>query len=48
MSATTASRFGKEGSDKRRVFAVLHVPPIESPVRAAVVAEHRAKKELES
>jgi hypothetical protein len=33
-----------EGSDKRRFFAVLHVPPITSPVdavRAAIVAEHR-------
>lgn len=33
-----------EGSDKRRFFAVLHVPPIQSPldaVRAAIVAEHR-------
>lgn len=35
-----------EGSDKRRFFAVLHVPPIMSPqdaVRAAIVAEHRSK-----
>lgn len=35
-----------EGSDKRRFFAVLHVPPITSPqdaVRAAIVAEHRQK-----
>jgi hypothetical protein len=34
-----------EGSDKRRFFAVLHIPPIDSPVaavRAAIVAEHRA------
>ena len=33
-----------KGSDKRRFFAVLHVPPITSPVeavRAAIVAEHR-------
>lgn len=33
-----------EGSDKRRFFAVLHVPPIQSPVdavRAAIVAERR-------
>jgi hypothetical protein len=33
-----------EGSDKRRFFAVLHVPPIMSPVeavRAAIVAEQR-------
>ena len=35
-----------DGSDKRRFFAVLHVPPITSPVdavRAAIVAEQRAK-----
>jgi hypothetical protein len=35
-----------EGSDKRRFFAVLHVPPITSPteaVRAAIVAEQKAK-----
>jgi hypothetical protein len=34
-----------EGSDKRRFFAVLHVPPITSPVdavRAAIVTEHRS------
>lgn len=34
-----------EGSDKRRFFAVLHLPPITSPVeavRAAIVAESRA------
>lgn len=34
-----------EGSDNRRVFSVLHIPPIDSPaaaVRAAIVAEHRA------
>ena len=33
-----------EGSDKRRFFAVLHVPPIDSPVaavRAAIVAGSR-------
>jgi hypothetical protein len=33
-----------EGSDKRRFFAVLHLPPITSPVeavRAAIVAENR-------
>lgn len=35
-----------EGGDKRRFFAVLHQPPITSPVaavRAAIVAEQRAK-----
>lgn len=34
-----------EGDTKRRFFAVLHVPPVDSPlaaVRAAVVAEKRA------
>ena len=34
-----------EGSDKRRFFAVLHLPPIMSPldaVRAAIVAEQRS------
>ena len=33
-----------EGSTKRRFFAVLHSPPIVSPldaVRAAIVAEHK-------
>lgn len=34
-----------EGSDRRRFYAVLHVPPVTSPaaaVRAAIVADHRA------
>jgi hypothetical protein len=34
-----------DGSTKRRFFAVLHIPPIDSPVtavRTAIVAEHRA------
>lgn len=33
-----------EGSEKRRFFAVLHVPPITSPVdavRAAIIAEKK-------
>ena len=33
-----------EGSDKRRFFAVLRIPPVDSPidaVRAAIVAEQR-------
>jgi hypothetical protein len=33
-----------EGSDKRRFFAVLHLPPVTSPieaVRAAIVQEHK-------
>jgi len=36
-----------EGSDKRRFFAVLHVPPVTSPaeaVRAAIIAEQRNGK----
>src|ERR1700730_14129431 len=36
-----------EGSTKRRFFAVLHIPPITSPldaVRAAIVAEQRARQ----
>ena len=35
-----------EGSDKRRFFAVLHQPPVTSPVeavRAAIVAEQRSQ-----
>jgi hypothetical protein len=34
-----------EGSNKRRIYAVLNIPPITSPVeavRAAIVAEHRS------
>ncbi|MSP48503.1 MAG: hypothetical protein EXQ95_04165 [Alphaproteobacteria bacterium] len=37
-----------EGSSKRRFFAVLHMGGIKSPldaVRAAIVAEHREKKD---
>jgi hypothetical protein len=36
-----------EGSDKRRFFAVLHLPQVTSSleaVRAAIVAEHRERK----
>jgi hypothetical protein len=36
-----------EGSDKWRFFAVLHIPPIDSPVaavRTAIVAEQRSRK----
>ena len=36
-----------EESDKRRFFAVLHLPPITSPVeavRAAIVAEQRGNR----
>ncbi|MFI4941278.1 MAG: hypothetical protein ACHP7O_13180 [Burkholderiales bacterium] len=35
------------GSDKRRFFSVLHLPPVTSPVeavRAAIVAEHRTSQ----
>jgi hypothetical protein len=35
-----------DGTERRRFFAVLHIPPIDSPVnavRAAIVAEARAK-----
>jgi hypothetical protein len=34
-----------DGSDKRRFFAVLHLPPVTSPaeaVRAAIVAESKS------
>lgn len=45
-TATTAYAWSSpvDGSDNRRIFAVLHIPPIDSPaaaVRAAIVAEHR-------
>jgi hypothetical protein len=33
-----------EGSTKRRYYAVLHVPPVDSPekaVRASIVADHK-------
>src|SRR6266566_648850 len=36
-----------EGSTKRRFFAVMHQPPVDSPqaaVRAAIVAERRSEK----
>ena len=35
-----------DGTTRRRFFAVLHIPPIDSPVaavRAAIVAEQRVK-----
>lgn len=38
-----------EGSDRRRFYAVLHLGGIRSPldaVRAAIVAEQRAKKDV--
>ena len=34
-----------EGSDRRKFYAVLHIPPVDSPaaaVRAAIVADHRS------
>ncbi len=37
-----------EGSTKRRYYAVLHVPPIDSPekaVRASIVHDHRSETE---
>jgi hypothetical protein len=47
--ATTAYAWSSpiEGSDKRRFFAVLHQPPVDTPraaVRAAIVAEHRESR----
>lgn len=47
LTATRAYAWSSpiEGSDKRRFFAVLHQPPVTSPVeavRAAIVAEHRS------
>ena len=42
MAANVTDRL--EESEKRRFFAVLHLPPITSPVdavRAAIVREHR-------
>jgi hypothetical protein len=47
--ATTAYAWSSpiEGSDKRRFFAVLHLPPVTSPVeavRAAIVLESRPFK----
>jgi len=37
-----------EGSTKRRYYAVLHVPPIDSPekaVRAAIVQDYKTGKQ---
>jgi hypothetical protein len=37
-----------EGSDKRRFFAVLHLPPVTSPVeavQAAIAQEYRRRRE---
>lgn len=47
-SATRAYAWSSpiEGNAKRRFFAVLHLPPVDSPVtavRVAIVGEHRAK-----
>jgi hypothetical protein len=36
-----------EGSTKRRYYAILHIPPIDSPekaVRASIVHDHKAGK----
>lgn len=38
-----------EGSTKRRYYAVLHIPPINSPekaVRASIVHDHKSRKEV--
>ena len=38
-----------EGSTKRRYYAVLHVPPVDSPVkavRASIVRDQKTAKEL--
>jgi hypothetical protein len=48
LTATRAYAWSSpiEGSDKRRFFAVLHQPPVTSPVeavRAAIVAEQRSQ-----
>ena len=35
-----------EGSDRRKFYAVLHIPPVDSPeaaVRAAIVQDYRAR-----
>jgi len=39
-----------EGSTKRRYYAVLHIPPIDSPekaVRASIVHDHKSRKDQE-
>jgi hypothetical protein len=36
-----------EGSDRRKFYAVLHLPPVDSPeaaVRAAIVSDHRSSE----
>ncbi len=36
-----------EGSPRRKFYAVLHVPPVDSPiaaVRASIVGDHKSKK----
>jgi len=36
-----------EGSTKRRYYAVLHIPPIDSPekaVRASIIHDHRGER----
>ena len=38
-----------EGSTRRRYYAVLHIPPVDSPekaVRACIVYDHKLKDEL--
>lgn len=39
-----------EGSDKRKFYAVLHIPPIDSPqaaVRASIVADYKKQSNYE-
>jgi hypothetical protein len=45
-TATRAYAWPIEGSTKRRFFAVLHQPPVDSPqaaVQAAIIAERKAQ-----
>jgi hypothetical protein len=49
LTATRAYAWSSpiEGSTKRRFFAVLHQPPVDSPqaaVRAAIVTEQKARR----
>jgi len=48
-SANTAYAWSSpvEGSKRRRFYAVLHTPPVDSPaaaVRAAIVSDHRSSE----
>ena len=51
LTATTCYAWSSpvEGSEKRRFYAVLKVPPVESPadaVRASIVTDHRENRRL--